>query len=118
MTRDELAKVMEGTFHELMALREAGQKEYAHNQDNAFANFERVGSYLQTDRRKILLTYVLKHIDGITAFVNGHESQREDVTGRIHDAIVYLLILKGMIIEDRTPASQTIALGPQHIARR
>ena len=38
----------------------------------------------------------MKHIDGINAWVKGHESQREDVTGRIKDAIVYLCLLWGM----------------------
>ena len=31
----------------------------------------------------------------------GHKSQREDVTGRLTDAIVYLCILWGMIEEDK-----------------
>lgn len=103
MTRDALAKMFEETFKELMELRNAGQKEYAHDQEDAFANFSRVGKYLQQPKEKVLLTYALKHLDGITAHVNGHVSQREDVTGRIHDLIVYLLILKGMIVEERKP---------------
>jgi len=43
------------------------------------------------------MTYLLKHIDGITSFVNGHQSQREDVRGRLTDAIVYLCLLWGMV---------------------
>jgi hypothetical protein len=43
------------------------------------------------------MVYLLKHIDGISSFVNGHESQREDVRGRITDAIVYLCLLWGMV---------------------
>ena len=46
------------------------------------------------------MTYLLKHIDGISAFVNGYTSQREDVRGRITDVIVYLCLLWGMI-EDK-----------------
>ena len=78
-------------------MRAAGQKEYARNLNNAFANFERVGEYVDTSREKVLMTYLLKHIDGITSFVSGHRSQREDVRGRITDAIVYLCLLWGMI---------------------
>ena len=47
------------------------------------------------------MTYMLKHIDGISAYVKGHQSQREDVTGRITDCIVYLMLLWGMIKEER-----------------
>jgi len=56
-----------------------------------------VGEYVDTSREKVLMTYLLKHIDGITSFVSGHRSQREDVRGRITDAIVYLCLLWGMI---------------------
>ena len=48
------------------------------------------------------MTYFLKHVDGISAYVKGHESQREDVTGRITDCIVYLMLLWGMIQEERS----------------
>tara|TARA_Y100000310_G_C20509786_1_gene728235 strand:+ start:671 stop:823 length:153 start_codon:yes stop_codon:yes gene_type:complete len=45
------------------------------------------------------MVYLLKHVDGITAYIEGHKSQREDVRGRIKDAIVYLMLLWGMIEE-------------------
>ena len=48
------------------------------------------------------MTFLLKHIDGISAHIKGHESQREDVTGRLKDAIVYLMLLWGMIEEGRS----------------
>jgi len=85
----------------ISSMRNAGQKEYAHNSDEIFANFNRIAHLVETDRKKVLLTYMLKHIDGITAFVKGHKSQREDVTGRITDAIVYLMLLWGMIKEEQ-----------------
>ena len=81
--------------------REEGQKEYAHDLKNIFANFERVSGTLSVKREKVLMTYFLKHIDGIMAHINGHESQRESVYGRLTDAIVYLLLLWGMIEEDK-----------------
>ena len=82
-------------------MREAGQREYAHDIDEIFANFNRIADSLNCDRKKVLMTYMLKHIDGISAYVKGHESQREDVTGRITDCIVYLMLLWGMIKEER-----------------
>ena len=81
-------------------MRAAGQKEYARKQNNAFANFERIGDNLNLSREKVLLVYLLKHMDGIIAHVDGHSSQREDVRGRITDAIVYLCLLWGMIEDD------------------
>ena len=43
------------------------------------------------------MVYLLKHMDGIISWVDGNESQREDVTGRITDAITYLCLLWGMV---------------------
>jgi|TARA_R110000824_G_scaffold38267_9_gene117072 hypothetical protein len=41
-------------------------------------------------------------MDGIIAHVEGHDSQREEVTGRITDAIVYLCLLWGMTEDDKS----------------
>ena len=99
MTQDQMAQVMEQIFGRCQALRGAGQKEYAHLQENAFRNFEDVGKYTGISREQCLLVYLRKHIDGISAYVKGHKSQREDVRGRICDAIVYLCLLYGMVDE-------------------
>ena len=56
------------------------------------------------------MVYLLKHIDGISSFVNGHKSQREDVRGRITDVIVYLCLLWGMIEEDENKSHNVIML--------
>lgn len=98
-TKAEVAAMMSETFARLDKLREAGQKEYAHNDQNAFANFERVAEYMQIPREKVLWTYLQKHLGGIVAHINGHRSQRESVHGRIDDAHVYLELLRGMLID-------------------
>ena len=90
----------EDILHQVKEMRDRGQEEYAHDEDNVFANFDRVSNLLEVDRKKVLMTYMLKHIDGISAYIKGHESQREDVTGRITDCIVYLMLLWGMIEDD------------------
>ena len=60
------------------------------------------------------MTYMLKHIDGIAAYVKGHKSQREDVTGRITDCIVYLMLLWGMIEEEDGTISRKEDNAPLH----
>ena len=86
--------------NQITKTRESGQKEYAHDEDNVFANFERVANTLNLPREKVLMTYLLKHVDGVVSYVDGHKSQREDVRGRLTDIIVYLMLLWGMIDED------------------
>jgi len=83
--------------NEVKETRDAGQKEYAHTEENIFANFERTGNSINTRSDKVLMTFLLKHMDGINAYIKGHDSQREDVTGRIKDSIVYLFLLWAMI---------------------
>ena len=90
---------MNNIWKQVQQARDDGQKEYAHTDDNVFANFDRVGSQLSIAPEKTLMVYLLKHIDGITAYIAGHKSQREDVRGRIKDAIVYLMLLWAMVEE-------------------
>jgi hypothetical protein len=102
LSQQQLAVLMRHVFdNEIMALRAAGQAEYAHNPANAFANFERAAGDLGLDRKMILWVFAMKHRDGIASFLKGHVSQREDVRGRINDLIVYLFLLRGMIEDDQ-----------------
>ena len=99
MNYKKMSNLMNHIWKEVQQTRDEGQKEYAHTDDNVFANFDRVGSLLSISSEKTLMVYLLKHIDGITAYLAGHKSQREDVRGRIKDAIVYLMLLWAMIEE-------------------
>lgn len=100
-TQDTLAAEFVRIFRdELMALRNAGQKEYAHDTSSPFANFERGAKDMGIDRKQVLWVYAMKHKDGIAAAIKGHTSQREDVRGRINDLIVYLLLLRGIYNEE------------------
>lgn len=107
MTRDQFAEFLDAIQHAEREVRAAGQAEYAHDNDNCFANFERIGNRLKCSGcgkpigpEIVLLVYALKHEDGIIAFINGHKSQREDVRGRIKDLRLYLALLWGMIEGD------------------
>ena len=89
-------------------VRKSGQNEYAHDENNVFANFDRIADALNTSREKVLMTYLLKHVDGIKAYVNGYTSQREDVRGRISDIIVYSMLLWGMVEEKDNTTKQIL----------
>lgn len=97
MIRKDMKSLIEQIFKEVLRVRDAGQTEYARNQGNVFANFERVASFVGTTREKALLTYMIKHIDGLCSYADGHRSQREDVRGRLTDIIVYCLLFWGMV---------------------
>lgn len=100
-SRAWMAEVMETVFQECREVRGEGQKEYAHDEGNAFGNFDRTGEELNLPPEKVLWIFMRKHLDGIKAHINGHESQREDVSGRIKDAITYLCLLRGLVERKR-----------------
>lgn len=100
-SRADVSKLMDQVFLECQKTREAGQMEYAHEEDNALANFERGGRDIGLPREKVWFIYANKHWDGVKAWIKGHRSQREDVRGRIKDLIVYLILLWAMADDDR-----------------
>lgn len=102
-TKQDVAGVIDNMCHDLRAVREAGQAEYAHADDTPFRNFETLAGELSMDRQEVLWIYLRKHMDGILAHIRGHKSQRENVSGRIKDAIMYLMILHAMNLEEDTP---------------
>ena len=90
-------ELVEDIFDQVRTVRLQGQEEYAQNKANVFANFDRIAELQGLSPEQVLMTYLLKHIDGIQSYVKGHQSQREDVRGRIVDVIVYLTLLWGMV---------------------
>lgn len=104
MTKAQVAELMGRMYQEEQSTREAGQKEYAHDEGNALANFERAAALFDgLTREQVLWIFLQKHLDGIVAWINGHRSQREDVRGRIKDARVYLTLLRAMVEEATEP---------------
>ena len=98
MTYDQFTAVLNDLLEQIRKTRDAGQAEYAHTTTNVFANFDRVAEQTGMTREQVLMVYLLKHLDGICAYIKGHRSQREPVQGRIIDAIVYLTLLYGMVV--------------------
>ena len=97
MKHKEMLGLINAIFEQVELVHTQGQKEYAMDEDNVFANFERIADQLKMDRKIVLWVYLMKHIDGIASYLKGHRYQREEVQGRLTDAIVYLCILWGMI---------------------
>ena len=102
MTYEKMKRIVRSQLKEVLKTRDAGQKEYARDTENVFANFERVASFVGVNREKALLTYMIKHVDGLCAYTDGHHSQREDVRGRLTDIIVYCLLMWGMVEENES----------------
>lgn len=84
----------------LIKLMGIAQHEYASDAD-AFENFNKLAVDLDMNRKKVLWVYLKKHLDGILTYLNNPDrASREPISGRISDAIVYLVILDAMIMEE------------------
>ena len=97
MKHREMITLIDSILDRVKTMHTEGQKEYAMDEDNVFANFERIANQTGNSKEMVLWIYLMKHIDGIASYIKGHVSQRENVKGRLTDAIVYLCILWGMI---------------------
>src|SRR5690606_1111816 len=98
MPYDKFTAILNDLLEQVRKTRDAGQAEYAHTTENVFANFDRVAAQTGMSREQVLMVDLLKHFDGIYAYIKGPRSQREPVQGRIIDAIVYLTLLYGMVV--------------------
>ena len=99
MNRFEMKDHASEVFKQCLQTHEKAQKEYTLEAGDAFDNFKRTGADLALAQEKVLWIFFKKHLDGILNYINGHQVQRESIHGRIVDAINYLALLDGMIIE-------------------
>ena len=94
MNYDEMSNLMDRVIiPEIKQTRASGQAEYARTDGDVLANFKRIGKSLDMNPDKVIAVYLLKHMDGIISHIDGHKSQRENVTGRLTDVIVYCCLL-------------------------
>ena len=100
MTKENFDILSNHILDMVKGTRDSGQNEYARDTEDVLANFKRIGSWKNESQESVLLTYLLKHIDGIISHVNGYVSQRENVKGRITDVIVYCMLLWAMVEEE------------------
>ena len=100
MNKGHFDRFFEHMIEEVKETRDCGQKEYAKD-GNVFEDFSQTAKLTGSSQAAVLYTFLNKHMRGIASWIRGHKSQREDVTGRIKDAIVYLFLLWAMIEEEK-----------------
>lgn len=105
MNTSDFQRVVDDTFARLTELSNTKGQEYAGSEDR-LANFKRLGAELNLDPRHVLWVYATKHLDSIRTYlreVNApvQRTLSEPIDGRIDDAILYFILLKGLIYEAR-----------------
>ena len=102
MDKERFQDLLNDTFTDMRELTATKGREYA-GSDDQLANFKRLGEALRMAPEAILFIYLTKHLDSITTYVRELQEHElsEPIDGRIDDAILYLILLKGLTLERR-----------------
>lgn len=101
-----MLKSMEETEHEIMGTK---GMEYTQGdlQKDRLANFYRLGVELGIDPKLVCWIYLKKHLDSIVCYIKQNkEYSDESIEGRIHDARNYLVLLNGIITQQKAEAKK------------
>ena len=112
MTHDDFANHQASIVEAIIQLGNTKGKEYARS-DNRFDNFNRTADSLDLPRLKVAYIYLVKHLDAITSYCkNGEVISTESIHSRIYDAILYLMLIDGMIEETEQGPKEAYATNP------
>ena len=100
MTRQELDK-HRGEILELCSLIQTNKAAAYETDNDVLGNFKSIADLLQLQPSQVLTVYLMKHIIAIINAIVDDPAEPTDasegMTGRIADAINYLVLLYGMI---------------------
>lgn len=101
MNSTDLTALMERTFGQVRALNSSKGREYA-DDDEALRNFYNRADEFGTDPLVVCGIFLGKHLDAIKAYIKTGEVLSEGIDGRVHDAILYLVLLLGLVEDGRS----------------
>lgn len=99
MTNEKFYKFVAEFLDQCIGTMKSKGDTYAGAGQDKFANFKRLAAKLGLHEFQVLMVYMQKHLDAIESFIREEYNDPEPISGRIKDAINYLLILYGMIRE-------------------
>ena len=99
MTRKDFTEFLKERFVDILELNYTKGNDYAGDED-VFANFKRNAQRLGLQPHEVWGVYFMKHIDAIETYLRTGNLESEPIESRIDDAILYLLLLRGMIEDD------------------
>lgn len=105
-SHERYAEILAQTIQEIQKLGTLKGGEYAGDNDR-LANFRRNGLNLGLPMSTVWAVYAGKHWDAIQQFVQDHRNGKsrerlETIDGRVDDLLVYLLLFKCILEEERS----------------
>lgn len=99
MRRDEFNDLRAKTVEDIFKINDTKGADYAGDED-ALGNFKDAARMLGISPEQVWAVYAHKHISAIMSFCQKGQVESEPIEGRIHDVMVYCVLLLGLI-EDR-----------------
>jgi hypothetical protein len=96
MKRAEFESLMEQHYHDIFHINQAKGHDYAGDQD-ALSNFKTAARMLGLTPEQVWGVYFHKHHSAVMTFLKEGQVESEPIEGRIHDCILYLFLLLGLI---------------------
>jgi len=116
MNNKQFITLVDNTYKRLLELTATKGHEYSRDSDQ-LANFKRQAVELGVPDTIILAVYLNKHLDAIKSFIKNGKEFSEPIEGRIDDAILYLVLLKGLISDRRNQLNSSTGPQPMIYAR-
>ena len=100
MTFEEFDRIQAELLKQVVGMNETKGREYAGIKDDRLANFKRVGEKFNVDPKLVCAIFLQKHLDSIDTFIASEKTfSDEKIEGRIVDAVTYMTLLWGLIVE-------------------
>ena len=74
--------------------------------EDKLGNFKRVAKFLGLTPKQVWAVYFHKHLDALSAYLRCEYKDSESIDERIKDLINYLLLLYGLIEEEKSGANK------------
>lgn len=107
MNKNQFRVLLDNTHKNLVNMTATKGEEYSRNDSDQLDNFKRQAAELGISPMMVLTVYLNKHLDAIKSFIKNGREFSEPIEGRIDDAILYLVLLKGLISDHRNELIRT-----------
>lgn len=110
MNRTEFSEFRDKHYADIAQINDVKGHDYAGEED-ALANFKEAASEMGVSPYVVWYVYFHKHWSAIRTFLEEGSVRSEPIEGRIHDAILYLFLLLGLVNDAQPERAQAEVRG-------
>jgi len=106
MKKSDFGTMLDEVHMKLKAMTRTKGEEYTgSNSDDQLANFHRDAALLGVEPEVVIMIFLNKHWNSVSEYVRNKQNKTprelsEPIIGRVDDAILYLILLRAMIMDN------------------